>query len=64
MIEQKVFRLDCSAEEVAQRFREPAQQAFDDNDFDKMHHFMQFVPNEVSADVPTTPPPDDFGDWR
>jgi hypothetical protein len=62
MIEQKVLRLGCSPEEVAQRFRERAQQALCDGDSDKFHLFMQFVPKDVSADVPETPPPSDIGD--
>lgn len=64
MIEQKVLRLGCSPEEIAQRFRERAQQAFENNNFEKVRHFMQFVPKDVSADVPQTVPTSDFGDWR
>ena len=63
MIEQKVFRLGCTREEVAQRFRERTEQALVDGDFTKMRHFMQFVPKDVSADLPMTPPPSDFGGW-
>ena len=62
MIEQKVLRLGCTREEVAQRFRERAEKAVGEGDFAKVRHFMQFVPNDVPGDVPRTPPPSDFGD--
>jgi hypothetical protein len=67
MIECKVLRLGYIPAEVAQRFRERAEQALAEGDFATVQHFMQFVPNDVAVavavavDVLRTPRPSDFG---